>query len=43
LDEIRDEISRKSKFEGQLRAKLKNLKNKNLSAKGARIQRPNPG
>jgi hypothetical protein len=34
LDVIRGEISRKSEFRGQLKTKLKELKTKDLSAKG---------
>jgi hypothetical protein len=34
LDEIRDEIVRKTKFRVQLKAKVKKFKNKDLSAKG---------
>jgi hypothetical protein len=34
LDGIRDEIARKSEFRDQLRTKLKELKTKDLSAKG---------
>jgi hypothetical protein len=35
LDEIKGEIARKSKFRGQLRAKLKNIKTKDQSVKDA--------
>jgi hypothetical protein len=34
LNEIRDEIARKTKFRVQLKAKVKKFKNKDLSAKG---------
>jgi hypothetical protein len=38
LGETRNKITRKSKFGGQLRVKLKKLKTKNLFTKDARIQ-----
>jgi len=38
LGEIRDKTKRKSKFRGQLRAKLKKLGSKDLSTKNTQIQ-----
>jgi hypothetical protein len=38
LGEIRDKTKRKSKFRGQLRAKLKKLGTKDLSTKNTQIQ-----
>jgi hypothetical protein len=41
LDQIRDKITRKSKFWGQLRAKLKKFRIKDLFIKGVWIWGPN--
>jgi len=41
LGEIRDKITRKSKFRDQLSAKLKKFRTKDLFAKGVWIQGPN--
>jgi hypothetical protein len=40
LVEIKGKIARKSKFWGQLRAKLKKFTVKNHFAKGAKLQEP---